>query len=158
DPQVVMSMIYARSRDNARTPMQWDAGEHAGFTTGTPWMRINPNYETINVEQALADPNSIFHYYQQLFRLPKEHPLIVYGNYHLILDAHEEVYAFTRTLDDKRLLVILNFTRNTPVFALPTNIPFSDAELLIGNYTVDPAEDIRLLTLRPFEARVYRML
>jgi len=158
DPQVVMSMIHARSRDNARTPMQWDAGEHAGFTTGTPWIRVNPNYPTINAAQALADPNSIFAYYQQLIRLRKEHPVIVYGNYDLILDAHAEVYAFTRTLDDERLLVILNFTRNTPVFALPTHIPFSDKELLISNYEVDPAEDIRLLTLRPFEARVYRTL
>ena len=158
DPQVVMAMIHAKSRDNARTPMQWDAGEHAGFTTGTPWMKVNPNYEAINVAQALADRQSIFAYYRQLIRLRKANPAIVYGTYDLILDAHEQVYAFTRTLDDDRLLVVLNFTPNTPVFALPTHIAFSGKELLISNYAVDLAEDIRLLTLRPFEGRVYRLV
>ena len=157
DRQIVMAMIHAKSRDNARTPVQWDDGENAGFTTGTPWIKINPNYQAINVKQALADPNSIFHYYQQLIRLRKENPVIAYGNYDLILDAHEQIYTYTRTLKDDRLLVILNFTADTPVFALPTHIRFSGQELLIGNYAVDPKEDIRLLTLRPFEARVYRL-
>lgn len=157
DPQVVMAMIHTKSRDNARTPMQWDEREHAGFTTGTPWIKVNPNYQSLNVKQALADPNSIFAYYQKLIRLRKEHPIVVYGTYDLILDAHEQIYAFTRTLQDDRLLVILNFSKDTPVFALPTHIAFADKQLLIGNYTVDPAEDIRLLTMRPFEARVYRL-
>lgn len=156
-PQVVMAMIHAKSRDNARTPFQWDDSEHAGFTTGTPWMKVNPNYKEINVKQALTDPNSIFYYYQKLIRLRQENPIIVYGKYNLILDAHREIYAFTRSLEDTRLLVILNFTKNTPIFALPTSLFFSDKELLISNYEVDPAEDIHLLTLRPFEARVYRL-
>ncbi|MBV8899105.1 MAG: alpha-glucosidase [Verrucomicrobia bacterium] len=157
DPKTVMAMVHAKSRDNARTPMQWNAGDHAGFTSGTPWIKVNPNYTAINVERALADPNSIFRYYQKLIQLRKDNPVIVYGKYHLLLDAHEEVYAFTRTLPDDRLLVILNFTRDTPVFALPTHVSFSGKELLISNYLVDPDEDIRLLTLRPFEARVYRL-
>ncbi len=157
DPAIVMQMIYAKSRDNARTPMHWDDTEHAGFTTGTPWIKVNPNYKDINVKQALADPNSIFYYYQHLIRLRKEHPIIVYGTYDLILEAHEQIYAFTRTLGDERLLVMLNFSTDTPVFALPTHVRFADQDLLISNYTVDPAEDIRLLTLRPFEARVYRL-
>ncbi len=157
DPEAVMAAIHAKSRDNARTPMQWDAGAHAGFTTGTPWMKVNPNYVAINVQQARADPHSVLRYYQKLIRLRKENPVIVYGTYDLILDAHEEIYAYTRTLGDERLLVMLNFTKNTPVFALPTHISFSDKELLISNYAVDPAEDIRQLTLRPFEARVYRL-
>jgi oligo-1,6-glucosidase len=157
DPQTVLEMIYVKGRDNARTPMQWDAGPQAGFTTGTPWLKVNPNYPQINVEQALADPDSIFYYYQRLIRLRKENPVMVYGTYDLILDAHQEIYAFTRTLEDDRLLIILNFTRNTPVFAMPTHIPFAQTELLISNCTVDPAEDIRLLTLRPYEARVYRL-
>ena len=155
DRQVVMAMIYAKSRDNARTPIQWDDSANAGFTTDTPWIKVNPNYKKINVQQALADPSSVFHYYQQLIRLRKEHPIIVYGTYNLILDAHEQIYAFTRTLHDERLLVILNFTKDTPVFALPTQIGFGATQLLISNYAVDPAEDIRLLTLRPYEARVY---
>lgn len=155
DPAAVMAMIHAKGRDNARTPMQWTGGAQAGFTAGTPWIKLNPNYAEINAEQALADPSSIFYYYQRLIWLRKRHPVIVYGTYDLILDAHEEIYAFTRTLHDQRLLVILNYTSNTPVFALPAELTFAPAELLIGNYAVDPAEDIRQLTLRPFEARVY---
>jgi len=157
DPHVVMALIHAKSRDNARTPMQWDASAHAGFTTGTPWMKVNPNYVAINVQQARADPHSVFAYYQTLIRLRKAHPTIVYGAYDLILDDDPEIYAFTRTLEDDRLLVVLNFRKSTPVFVLPTDVSFADKELLIGNYAVDPAEDIRRLTLRPFEARVYRL-
>ena len=137
--------------------MQWDDREHAGFTIATPWIKVNPNYKEINVKRALADPNSIFYYYQKLIQLRKENPIIVYGTYDLILDAHEEIYAFTRTLEDDRLLVILNFTKGTPVFVLPAAIRLSDKELLISNYAVDLTEDIRQLTLRPFEARVYRL-
>ena len=109
-----MKVIHAKSRDNARTPVQWDASEHAGFTTGTPWIKVNPNYKEINVASALADPNSVFHYYKKLIQLRKENPVIVYGTYDLILDSHEEIYAFTRTLDEDRLLVILNFQARIP--------------------------------------------
>jgi oligo-1,6-glucosidase len=157
DRKFVMAMIHDKSRDNGRTPMQWDDSDQAGFTTGTPWMKVNPNYKEINVRQALGDPDSVLHYYRKLIRLRKENPIVVYGTYDLLLDAHEEVYAFTRTLQKDRLLVILNFTRNTPVFALPSHIRFANKELLVSNLAVDEAEDIRLLTLRPFEARVYRL-
>ena len=157
DSRVVLQKIHAQSRDNARTPVQWDASENAGFSSGIPWIKVNPNYTAINAKQALADPQSIFYYYQKLIRLRKDNPIIVYGRYDLILESHREIYAFTRTLEDDRLLVILNFTKNKPVFALPSSVPFSDNELLIGNYTADPIEDIRLLTLRPYEARVYKL-
>jgi oligo-1,6-glucosidase len=164
DPQVALKVVHAKSRDNARTPMQWDASEHAGFTEGTPWIKVNPNYKEINVANALADPNSVFHYYKKLIQLRKENPVIVYGSYDLILDSHkrsspvdEEIYAFTRTLDADRLLVILNFSRTSPTFNLPENITFSNVELLISNYNVDSNEDIRQITLRPYEARVYRL-
>jgi oligo-1,6-glucosidase len=168
DPQVALKVVHAKSRDNARTPMQWDDSQQAGFTTGTPWIKVNPNYKEINVAEALADPNSVFHYYKKLIHLRKENPVIVYGTYDLILAAHkrstprsgsvdEEIYAFTRTLDEGRLLVILNFSRNAPVFKLPENISFSSKELLISNYAVDPNEDIHQITLRPYEARVYRL-
>ncbi|MCB9105671.1 MAG: alpha-glucosidase [Anaerolineales bacterium] len=153
----ILPILHAKSRDNARTPVQWDASPQAGFTSGDPWIKVNPNYKTINVRQALADPNSVFYYYQQLIRLRHEQPVIVYGRYDLILDDHEEIYAFTRTLDDDRLLVILNFREATPVFTLPADIQFTQPELLISNYEVDAAEEIHSLTLRPFEARVYRL-
>lgn len=157
NPSKMLKVIHAKSRDNARTPVQWDASEHAGFTTGTPWLRVNPNYAEINVAAAMADPNSVFHYYKKLIQLRKENPVIVYGSYSLILDAHEEIYAFTRTLDADRLLVILNFSGNTPIFALPETISYSSTDLLLSNYDVDPQQDIQQFVLRPYEARVYRL-
>jgi oligo-1,6-glucosidase len=157
DPEEIMRVIHAKGRDNARTPIQWDASEQAGFTVGTPWINVNPNYKEINVASALTDPNSVFHYYRKLIQLRKENPVIVYGTYDLLLDSHAEIYAFTRTLEADRLLVILNFSRTSPVFNLPETIPYESADLLISNYTVDSKEDIRKFTLRPFEARVYRL-
>jgi oligo-1,6-glucosidase len=157
DPQETLKIIHAKSRDNARTPMQWNAGEQAGFTRGTPWIKVNPNYTEINAERALDDPDSIFHYYQKLIQLRKENPVIVYGSYNLILDGDEKIYAFTRTLDDDLLLVILNFSSESPEFSLPEDLPYTSEELLIGNYKVDPAKNIRQITLRPYEARVYRL-
>jgi len=157
DPDDMLKIFHAKSRDNARTPVQWDTSDQAGFTSGTPWIKVNPNYKEINVAQALADPDSVFHYYKKLIQLRKENPVIVYGNYDLILDNHEEIYAFTRTLDDDRILVILNFSENTPEFNLPENITFSSSDLLISNYKVDTSEDIHKITLRPYEARVYRL-
>ena len=137
DPQETLKIIHAKSRDNARTPVQWNASDNAGFTTGTPWIKVNPNYKEINIAGALADPNSVFHYYKKLIQLRRENPIIVYGTYDLILDSHEEIYAFTRTLEEERLLVILNFSRKAPVFQLPENITFASTELLISNYEVN---------------------
>jgi oligo-1,6-glucosidase len=158
DPGAVMAMIYAKGRDNARTPMQWDDSPQAGFTSGVPWIGVNPNYRTINARQALADPNSVFRYYQSLIRLRKAHPVAVYGSYTLLLEDDERIYAFIRSLDDEQLLVILNFSGDEATFVLPQNLTFASQELLIGNYPVDPAEEIASLALRPFEARVYRLV
>jgi oligo-1,6-glucosidase len=155
DPADMLKILHAKSRDNARTPVQWDDSDQAGFTANTPWIKVNPNYKEINVAQALADKDSIFYYYQKLIQLRKENPVIVYGNYDLILDSHEQIYAFTRTLDDDRLLIILNFSENTPEFNLPEDISHSTSDLLISNYNVDASDDIRKITLRPYEARVY---
>jgi oligo-1,6-glucosidase len=157
NPQETLKVIHAKSRDNARTPMQWNAGEQAGFTSSTPWIKVNPNYKEINVQQAMDDPNSIFSYYQKLIRLRRENPVIVYGSYDLIPDTDERVYAFTRTLDDDRLLVILNFGTESPVFKQPEEIAFRNADLMISNYDVESSQDIFHFTLRPYEARVYRL-
>jgi oligo-1,6-glucosidase len=156
DPKVVMPFVHLKSRDNARTPMQWDNTPQAGFTTGEPWIKVNPNYQQINVRQALADPASIFYYYQKLIRLRREHPVMVYGTYDLILDNHPQIYAFTRSLDSEQLLVILNFSKDTPVFELPGDVSYAEKQLLINNYPVDEAEKIQRIELRPYEGRVYR--
>ena len=156
-PAEVLASIYAKGRDNARTPLQWDASANAGFTAGKPWLQVNPNYREINAAQALADPDSVFHYYRRLIALRKANPVMVYGRYELILAEHPEIYAYTRTLDGKRLLVVCNFGRNTPLFSLPAELGFNSAELVIANLAVPAAADLRALTLRPYEARVYRL-
>jgi oligo-1,6-glucosidase len=157
DPRETLKVIHAKSRDNARTPIQWDKNKNAGFSSGTPWIKVNPNYKEINVAQALSDPDSIFHYYQKLIRLRKQNSVIVYGKYDLLLGEQEQIYAFIRTLDEDRLLVILNFSTGSPLFNLPENIGYKTVELLISNYDVDSPPEIRQFTLRPYEARVYRL-
>lgn len=157
DPAVVLAKIARKGRDNARTPMQWDASPQAGFSSHTPWIKVNPNFTRINVEQAQKQEDSILHYYQKLIRLRQENPVMVYGSYDLILAEHEQIYAFTRTLADERLLVMLNFSQENPVFTLPDEIHFTKSQIVIGNYPIDPLENMHQLRLRPYEARVYRL-
>lgn len=155
DPAQVMAAIHAKSRDNARTPMPWDAGPNAGFSTGRPWLALNPNYREVNAAQALADPHSVFHHYRRLIALRKTHAVVVHGRYELLLAKHPEIYAYLRSLNGTRLLVVCNFGRGTPQFSLPSEIETQGQELLIANYAVDPCDDLRSLTLRPYEARAY---
>src|SRR5690606_5491993 len=128
-----------------------------GFTTGTPWINVNPNYTWINVAESLADPNSIFHYYQKLIRLRRENPVIVYGRFDLILDSPEGIYAFVRTLEEDCILVLLNFGPSPQIFTRPNHLTFTDAEQLISNYEVNAEDTFDEITLRPFEARAYRL-
>ena len=152
-----MEGVYLRGRDNARTPMQWDASDNAGFTTGTPWIRLNPNYVDINVKNALKDKSSIFYYYQKLIKLRKENSIIVYGEYEEILRESESIFAYVRSFENEKLLVILNFYEPEIEFVLPEAINFNSKELLISNYKVDENEDIKNIKLRPYEARVYKL-
>lgn len=99
------AMMRAKSRDNARIPSQWDDGANAGFTTGTQWIMVNPNYTEINAKAEMEDPNSVFHYYKKLLALRKENPVIIYGIYDLLLPESEELYVYTRTVGDEKLLV-----------------------------------------------------
>ncbi|SDY46106.1 oligo-1,6-glucosidase [Bacillus sp. 166amftsu] len=156
DEEQVMQSIYIKGRDNARTPMQWNATEYAGFTTGEPWIGLNPNYKEINVEQALQDSNSIFYYYKKLIELRKKHEIIVYGTYDLILEDHPSVFAYIRKWKDEELLVIANFTEDECVFKIPKEITYNSSELLIHNYDVQD-EIIESIDLRPYEARVYKL-
>lgn len=156
DEANVMNSIYVKGRDNARTPVQWDASEHAGFTTGTPWISLNPNYKDVNVENAITDPDSIYHYYKKLIKLRKENETIVYGAYDLLLDDHEQIYAYTRTLKKEKLLVILNFSDHRPEFKLPEDMICRDIEVLISNYEQPENPDVSSIKLRPYEAIVYK--
>jgi oligo-1,6-glucosidase len=159
DEAKILTQIQLKGRDNARTPMQWDASPHAGFTTGTPWIRVNPNYTQINVAAQLEDNDSIFCYYQRLLALRKTHPEFVYGAYDLLLPDDPDLYVYTRTLNDCRLLTILNFGANMPTFVLPADVRYAQAELLISNYAVaDGDQEPQRISLRPYEARVYRLI
>jgi glycosidase len=152
----VLRLVRHRSRDNARTPMQWTDGEHAGFTDGEPWIPVNPNHEEVNVEAARADSDSIWHYYRDLIALRGEEDVLVYGEYDLLSPAHDEIWAYTRTLGEETVLVVLNFSSGTPRFEPPTNLEGRDAELIVANYEVG-AERVEPYALRPWEARVYRV-
>lgn len=140
--------IGHKSRDNARTPMQWDAGENAGFTTGTPWIALNPNYKKINVADQLNRDDSVFHYYQKLIKLRKEYEIIVYGKYELLLPDDENIYAYVRTLGNQKLLTVCNFSKAEQRFDC---CGYENAKVLISNYDRDVREDG---TLKPYEAAV----
>ncbi|UYX50839.1 alpha-glucosidase [Bacillus thuringiensis] len=156
DIDKVMQSIYIKGRDNARTPMQWDDREHAGFTTGEPWIAVNPNYKEINVKQAIQDEESIFYYYKKLIELRKNNEIVVYGTYDLILENNPSIFAYVRTYGEEKLLVIANFTADECVFELPEDIVYSEAELLIHNYDVENVL-IENITLRPYEAMVFKV-
>ncbi len=143
----VLSSIYARSRDNARTPMQWTGGENAGFTTGKPWFVLNPNYQQINAQAALADPDSVFYYYQALIALRKRYDVFREGDFTLLAPDDERLFVYTRETETEALLVVCNFSREETAFTRPEG--FGEAELLLSNYP-----DIRE-TLRPYEAQIF---
>ena len=146
-----MYAIRAKARDNARTPMQWNAEKNAGFTEGTPWYRVNPNYKEINVEQALADPESVFYHYQKLIQLRKEHEVMVYGTYQLLFPEDEDLYIYTRTLEEEKWLIVCNFHEKTRKFRCKRA-----GQVMLSNYADTPAAE-KITELRPYEAVIYQM-
>ena len=150
----VMASIHAKARDNARTPMQWSASQHAGFTLGTPWLALNDNFSQVNAAQARADADSVFHHYRQLIALRKAWPVLVEGDFELLLPKHTALFAFTRRLHDVQLLILCNFSvhfQGLPLKQLPD---FSAATPLIGNLPT-PEWAMSPDTLAAWEARVY---
>lgn len=154
----IMQSIYVKGRDNARTPMQWSDNENAGFTNGKPWIKVNPNYKEINAKVQINDHNSVFNYYKKLIEIRKLNPIVVYGKYDLILEENKEIFAYTRTLENEKILVICNFTSNKTEFILKEEIQFKSKELLISNYPVDVNEQIDNIELRPYESRMYKFI
>lgn len=146
----MMDSLRYKSRDNARTPMQWDAGANAGFTSGTPWIQVNPNYVEVNAKEQMARPDSVFHYYQKLIALRKTYPVIVYGSYELLLPEDENLFVYQRQLEDTCLYVVCNFSACEQVLAIPEE--FLTAALLIANYE-DRAVS-KVMRLRPYESFV----
>ena len=144
----IMKSIYARSRDNARTPMQWDDSPQAGFTEGTPWLKVNPNYPEINAAGQMKDPQSIYNCYKQLVRLRKEHPVFVDGRFELLARESGQIFAYTRDDGKQRLLVVCNFSGEPADSGLAEE--WKSMELLLGNYPDSQGD-----RLRPYEARMY---
>ena len=148
----MMRYLCYKSRDNARTPMQWNNQENAGFTTGTPWIKVNPNYVEINAEEEVKRADSVFSYYKKLIALRHQEEVIVYGHYELLLPESEELYVYTRELNEEKLLVICNFTDKEVSYAVPDE--FVEKEILISNY--EEQEMKQELSLKPYEAIVIR--
>ena len=146
----MMAAISYKGRDNARTPMQWDDSTYAGFSTAQPWIMVNPNYTKINAKDQVNREDSVFKYYQKLISLRHNSDLIVYGTYDLLLADDPDIYAYTRTLDDDKLIVYCNFSDNTREVELPEE--FTNGKILISNYN-DAAVNTKI-TLRPYEAIV----
>ena len=152
----IMEIIWATARGNSRTPMQWSQEVNGGFTTGTPWLAVNPNYQTINVEAQEEDPDSILNFYKEMIALRKSEDIFVYGTYDLVFEDHKDIYAYTRTLGEKRVLILCNLTNEQTSINLD-EITVSTDQLLLSNIPVEEHESIQELTLKPFESRIYSL-
>ncbi|MDQ0720295.1 alpha-glucosidase [Paenibacillus sp. W4I10] len=145
----IMNIIWASSRDNSRTPMQWSSAKEGGFTTGTPWLQVNDNYANINVEKQLQEPRSILQFYKQMIQLRKEHDTLTYGIYELFLPDHPSVYAYTRTLADEQVLVVINLSEHM-VELEENELGLNFSKIWLTNYE----KGLLPLVLRPFETIV----
>ncbi len=151
----IMESIYAKGRDNSRTPMQWDHTKNAGFSTGIPWIKVNTNYKKVNAEDAIADPDSIYHYYRKLIKLRKEHEVIVYGSYDLLLEDHKEIFAYKRSLNGETLVVFCNFSEKEIELEFSQEYSSGSAVMLISNYQDTDEKLESTMVLRSYEVRVY---
>ncbi|WP_122053377.1 alpha-glucosidase [Vibrio sp. Evd11] len=147
----MMDAIHENSRDNARTPMHWSNQANAGFSGGTPWIELNPNYPEINVKDALANPNSIFYHYKKLIELRKAHPAIVYGSFVPVFEEHDKVFAYVRELDSEQLLVVCNFSGESLTLETPEQYRTQTPVCLISNYGEILSVDAQL-HLAPYES------
>ncbi|EJT1337904.1 alpha-glucosidase [Vibrio vulnificus] len=154
--QHMMDAIHENSRDNARTPMQWSASPNGGFSQAEPWIEVNPNYPEINVEQALADSDSIFYHYQKLIELRKQHPAIVYGDFSPLFAEHDSVFAYVRSHQDEQLLVINNFSDQDVSLELPDNLQNKEVNCLIYNYDLLDILGVTL-SLKPYQCYAFKL-
>ncbi|HHT83102.1 MAG TPA: alpha-glucosidase [Clostridiales bacterium] len=149
----VFKVMKWRARDNARTPMQWNDEENAGFTTGKPWLPVNPNYKEINVADAMKDEDSIFHFYKKLIRFRLGNKIIIHGTFRQMYEKSNDIYCYERSYEGQRLMVICNFKNKEVGFKLPAEVVYDSAELVLHNYDYDrKLEDMKL---RPYEAMIF---
>jgi len=153
DMDAFMEVLNYNSRENSRTPMQWDDSPQAGFTTGTPWKQVNPNYTEINIAAQEKDPNSVLSHFKRMAAVRNNHNTLVYGAYDIIQREHPTIYGFTRTLDEEQILVLLNFSENDSSIAFPNTL--ADSQVLINNY-----DDVQMnsegITLKPYQAILFK--
>ncbi|MFB3167173.1 alpha,alpha-phosphotrehalase [Neobacillus sp. 179-C4.2 HS] len=156
--QEILEILKQKSRDNSRTPVQWNASEHAGFTTGTPWIHTGANYKEINAENAMKDSDSVFYHYQELIRCRKEYDVITNGDYELVSEDHDSVFAFARKTEHEMLLVINNFYGKDMAYSLPMGLDIDGltSSVLLSNYE-DSAPLAKEIQLRPYESIVYHL-
>jgi oligo-1,6-glucosidase len=158
DAEEVLEELRPLARDNSRSPMQWSDSEHAGFTKGEPWIRVNKNYKEINVMNELKNPDSILFYYKKLIQLRKENPVMVYGLYKDLSNGDQKVYAYTRELDSECWIIILNHSEENTRFDVPETLFSKETQLILANYSVvDSNKLTRMLNLRPYEALIYKV-
>lgn len=157
DRNHIMNSIYVKSRDNARTPMQWSKEQNGGFTKGIPWIRVNENYKDINVDEALRDKDSVFYHYKALINLRKENDVIIYGTYNCIDINHKAIYSYVRELNGIKFLVVANFYDKIEKFILPQNIHYDKCQLILSNYK-DSNNIPNEIVLRPYEALIYKLI
>ncbi|EDU37161.1 alpha amylase, catalytic domain protein [Clostridium sporogenes ATCC 15579] len=151
-----LKYVWETSRDNSRTPMQWDTTENAGFSKEKPWMKVNPNYVNINVREQENNLDSILNFYKKIIKIKKKNKALVYGKYNLILEHHEQIYAYTRILEHEKFIVIANLTNKKAKY-IYNKEKLNYKELIISNYPVEKHEDITEIVLKPFEARLYKI-
>ena len=149
-----VKMANAGSRENSRTPVQWDDSAYAGFSTVEPWFNLNPNYTEINVAQSEADENSILNYYRKLLKFRKEHEVAIYGDFKQYYENSNDLFVYERTLDGEKILVVCSFTEKSVHFKAPEGFDLANAELVLNNYTINPVNRNSFVT-RPYETRVY---
>ncbi|MGE6549031.1 alpha,alpha-phosphotrehalase [Bacillus mycoides] len=153
----IIGILKQKSRDNSRTPMQWNGEVNSGFTTSTPWISVAENFKEINVEKASEDKESVFYHYKKLIELRKKYDIITDGKYDVLDENHPNIWAYTRTVNNEVLLVINNFYGEEITYSVPVHVQLDGMkqEVVVSNYK-DPSRDITNLNLRPYESIVYR--
>jgi oligo-1,6-glucosidase len=164
DREEIMNGIYMHGRDNSRTPMQWDDSVNSGFSEGTPWIKVNPNYKDVNVKKSAAEKNSILNYYKNLIAIRKNNLCLIYGDFIPLEQKNKNIFSYLRKLDNDRFLIVMNFSANMVEFHADRKIKYDDADFIIGNYNIDNGQITNDLASRaeasmlmPYEARVLKL-
>lgn len=153
--KTVLEILSNTSRDNARTPMQWDDSLNAGFTTGKPWLKVNSNYKNINVQSQIKDENSIYNHYKKLISLKKNSKTLTHGEFKLVLEDDKHVFAYLRELDNERYLILSNLSENEKKLNL-SEFNIKNEDIVLSNYKIIE-KDLKEFIVRPFESVVYKI-